>query len=217
MFLPKEPSRCLLKLLLSFISGFFSMECRSCEAHLADAKELFFFVKSPKEVSLVVKPEFRAILEVRAFVRVQETKKKVRIKCKSCFENVGTGIPFGPNGIEFIAFGPEKIIFCGNKFSAKRKWSELLTSFQLIDRRNMENFFGETIIDHDVEVSNDGNEIDREIGPQRFASKLNDFEWFSLTPRKKARQYQIEAYIEALQQDLVVIIDTGLGMMINQG
>ena len=188
------------------------MECRNCLTLLAEAENLFFFVKSDKDVHLAVKPEFKAILDDGAFVRVQESKKKVRIKCKGCVANLGTALPYGPNGTEFIAFGTDKIVLCGNKFSAKQKWSNLLTGFQHIDRRSMDNFYGETVIDNDVEIGGHENVDDNEIEPIRFASKLNDFEWVSLTPRKDPRPYQIEAYVEALQQDLIVVIDTGLGM-----
>lgn len=187
----------------------FIMECRNCESRLVDSNDIFFFTKSSKEVSLALKPERRTLIEDQIFVRVQESKKKIRIKCKKCLYNVGTSIPFGPNGMSFTAFGPEKIIFCGNKLPAKRKWSELLEKFPFIDRRNMENFFGETILQHDI----DDLEMDKqtEDEPMRFASTITDFEWVSLTPRKRPRPYQVDAYIEALQQDLVIIIDTGLG------
>ena len=190
------------------------MDCRICEEHLADVKELFFFVKSPKEVSLVVKPEFKAILEGSVFVRVQESKKKTRIKCRNCCNDIGRGLPFGPNGIEFLAFGPEKIIFCGNKLSGKQKWSELMLRFQHIDCRNLENFFGERIVGQDDDLKDYEDDDHIEIEPVKFASTLNDFEWFSLTPRKPPRSYQIDAYVEALQQNLIVVIETGLGMFI---
>lgn len=190
------------------------MQCRTCEEHLADMKDIFFFVKNAKEVQLVVKPEFRAILEGSVFIRVQEPKNKARIKCKNCCNDIGRGLPFGPNGVEFLAFGTEKIIICGNKFSAKQKWSELILRFQHIDQRNLGNFFGKSIVDQDVDIKDCEDAAYSEIEPVKFASTINDFEWFSLTPRKEPRFYQIEAYVEALQQDLVVVMDTGLGKFI---
>ena len=191
------------------------MECGNCQNFLADAKDLFFLTRSIKMVSLVVKPECKAVLEKRSFVRVPETKKKVRVKCNKCLSNVGTGIPYGPDGVEYTAFSTDKIVLCGKTFSAKQKWSELLSIFHYIEKRNLENFYGEAVMDQVMEVEERTAGGNVEKGPVKFASTINDFEWLSLTPRKTPRSYQIDAYIEALQQNLVIIIDTGLGELVS--
>ena len=191
------------------------MECRNCRAHLAKEKHLFFFVKSEKEISLVLKPEFKASLFNSTFVRVEASKKTVRIKCKKCQENLGRDLPFGPSGSEYAAFGTDKISLRGNTFSAKQKWSELQKRFPEIDERNLENFFGETIIGSNINIEEPVDEHNDNKESIRFASTNNDFEWLSLTPRTRPRDYQIDAYLEALQQDLVVVIDTGLGMLLS--
>ena len=188
------------------------MECRKCRAHLAKEKHLFFFVRSEKEISLVLKPEFRASLFNSTFVRLEESKKTVRIKCKKCQENLGRDLPFGPSGSAYAAFGTDKVVLHGKTFSAKQKWSELRKEFLEIDERNMENFFGETIVNTNANIEEPEDEHNDKKESITFASKTNDFEWFSLTPRKKPRDYQIDAYLEALQKDLVVVMDTGLGM-----
>eukprot|EP00112_Aurelia_sp_Birch-Aquarium-sp1_P004809 Seg1545.10 transcript_id=Seg1545.10/GoldUCD/mRNA.D3Y31 product="hypothetical protein" protein_id=Seg1545.10/GoldUCD/D3Y31 len=188
------------------------MECRKCNNPLAEAKHLFFYVKTANEIHLALKPECRAVLEADVFVRVVETKKRVRIKCKKCLENVGVDVPYGPNGTSFIGFGPEKVILGGEQFASKKKWSDLMLRFRYLERRNMDNFFG-IQVESKTEASKQTVKKKPEKGVLKFAMTAEDFEWYSLTPMNKVpRNYQIEAYIEALQQDLVVVIDTGLGM-----
>ncbi|XP_065062019.1 uncharacterized protein LOC135688892 isoform X1 [Rhopilema esculentum] len=186
------------------------MKCRSCEKTLASANELFFFVKSSNEVQLLIKPECRAVLENNVFLLVPEAKKKMRVKCKKCFENIGWELPYGPNGISFLAFGTEKVIFLGEKLSSKQKWRNVMTRYLSIEKRNMENFFGRTLKRETYEQVRGGSKKGcKEM--IRFPSVETDYEWYSLTLRKLPRNYQIDAYIEALQQDLVVVMDTGLG------
>ena len=187
------------------------MECRGCSNPLAEAKHLFFYVKTANEIHLALKPECRAVLEAEVFVRVVETKKKIRIKCKKCLENIGVDVPFGPNGTSFIGFGTDKITLGGQRFAAKKKWSELMLHFRYLERRDMDNFFG-IQVESNAESSQQSVKKRLEKGALKFAMTTEDFEWFSLTPRKVPRNYQVEAYIEALQQNLVVVIDTGLGM-----
>ena len=38
-----------------------------------------------------------------------------------------------------------------------------------------------------------------------------DFDWTNLLENKKARNYQVQCFIEALQQDLVAVLPTGAG------
>ena len=191
------------------------MECRACNKPLAEAKHLFFYVKTANEIHLALKPECRAVLEADVFVRVVESKKKVRIKCKNCLENIGVDVPFGPNGTSFIGFGTDKVTIGGERFASKKKWSDLMLRFQYLERRDMDNFFG-------IQVESNAGAAEQLVknrpgkGVLKFAITTEQFEWFSLTPNKVPRNYQIEAYIEALQQNLVVVIDTGLGMSLTE-
>ncbi len=180
------------------------MQCKACEAHLAEAADLFTFIKGPKDIHFALKPERRAYIEDKSLIKVREARKKVRVKCRACLEN------FGPSGTCFVAFGTDKVVIFGFRFSAKRKWSEINGQFPQIERRNEDNFFGpkypESVLEKKAGAQN------RQDKPSvKFPTQMKDFEWYSLTPDKEARTYQIEAYIEALQRDLVVILDTGLG------
>eukprot|EP00794_Sanderia_malayensis_P004794 gene4794-5421_t len=190
------------------------MQCRECESYVADATDLFSFFKGPNDIHFALKPERRAGVEERSLVIVRESKKKVRVKCKKCLENIGVDVPFGPRGTRFVAFGLSNVILIGCRFSAKRKWSEVCTQFSQIEKRNEENFFGQRFPDPGgSSLSNLRREPTRpdSIKFPCQSNRLHDFEWYSLTPEKKARSYQVEAYVEALQRDLVVILDTGLG------
>jgi ERCC4-related helicase len=48
-------------------------------------------------------------------------------------------------------------------------------------------------------------------GQLKLPQTPEDFDWTNLLENKNARDYQVQCFIEALQQDLVAVLPTGAG------
>ena len=187
------------------------MDCRHCFTQLASQEEIFFYVKASKDVHLSIKPELMSVITLKKlFYTVQESKKKVRVKCNSCNSNVGCVLPFGPNGTKFHAFAADKVKLSGSSLSSKERWWNKFAEFPNVERRDTSNFFNvlsTSIKSHDVK---EPRSVQSKIKFPSLSS-LGDFEWYTVSLVKKPRYYQIQAFVEALQRNVIVVIKTGAG------
>ena len=188
------------------------MDCLKCHNRCLEFKELFFFCKDEKQVFLSIKPEIKEIIFAnKRLIEEKESPKKIRIKCGNCHENLGCIIPFGPGRTRFTAFGCDKVKLNHRSFGKKGRWNVLHLEFDVIEKRDSSNFFN--VLQREESIS---TRIMADIDPTiNFPSleNLHHFEWFSvcLDKKKQPRKYQIEAFIEVLQRNLVAVMKTGSG------
>ena len=188
------------------------MDCLKCHVRCLEYRELFFFCKDEKQVFLSIKPEIKELIFAKKdLIEEKEGPKDIRIKCGSCYYNLGRIIPFGPGGTRFSAFGCDKVKLNSRSFGKKGRWKTLHQEFDAIERRDSSNFFNVLQNEESVSAKTMPN-----INPTiNFPSldNLHHFEWFSvcLDQRKQPRRYQIEAFIEVLQRNLIVVMKTGSG------
>ncbi|CAJ1341611.1 unnamed protein product [Effrenium voratum] len=182
------------------------MECVTCQNNLAAAGCLCFYVKSEREVHLIFKPECRMLL--KRTMEIQDPgKKKAKITCGGCGSNVGSDLPFGPNGTSFAAFATDSVVVLGTPLGRKQKWAEESKKSQFSDiaRRNDDDFFG----DAQVDSTPTKRARAQQAAPISFATQVQHFAWDVTETSPKS--YQIEAYVEALARDLLVVMPTGCG------
>ena len=142
----------------------------------------------------------------------KKRKKGRKVLCKKCGNGVGSDLPFGPGNTSFIAFARDSIVLFGEKSPRKKQsWREM-TYYSRIEARRNDNFFGEAAQTR-AAVSDAHTGDSPPHKPITFASKLEDFSWDKLVIVKKMRprEYQVEAFVEALSRNLIVVIPTGAG------
>ena len=186
------------------------MNCLNCSAKLADDTQIFFYTKSEKDVYLTIKPEIEALFDhQKTIYTFRESERKTRLKCCKCDNNVGRVLPFGPSNRALKAFAHDKVKLSGTS-STREKWYNLCKTLP-IEMRDTGNFFKDlSNIQKEERPRIKKKVIDEEV---RFPSigKKKDFEWFTVSLIKKPRDYQIQAFVEGLQKNIVVVLDTGAG------
>ena len=195
-----------------------TMDCKKCHERLLDEDMLCFFRKGEKDVSLVIKPEMEQIVLANGNVVIEELPQELResikhtkqIACGKCYSHLGTPVPFGPGGSVLYAFGCREVILKGQSFDSKQsKWWKFVPIFESVDERTIENFFN-TLNIKKLKVKKSNDSVQSEIVFPNM-DNLKEFEWFTVSHDKTPRQYQIEAYVEVLQRNLVAVIKTGAG------
>ena len=153
---------------------------------------------------------------------VQEpAKKKAKVTCRSCNHGVASELPFGPSGAPFVGFASDAVVVLNTFLSKKQKWNVVCRDepFRRIESRGDDDFFGRT-----VQAANPGPPASsappvarlgeaaatKSNADVRFADHLDDFSWQGLTDTWP-RPYQIQAFVESLARDLLVIFPTGCG------
>ena len=142
----------------------------------------------------------------------KKAKRKIESNVKRCNNNVGCILPFGPDGTQFYAFAADKVKLSGRKLSKKERWWNVYKQFQC-DTRDINSFFNVLTTKSvkskelaDVKVVNT-----KIVLPSLH--NLYDFEWCTVSLCKIPRNYQIKAFVEALQRHLIVVIKTGAGKL----
>ena len=192
------------------VLGIVKMNCYDCGKEIADDSQIFFYVKGQKEVYLAIKPELKTFFEERkTIIRSSTSEKKPRIECSECKSAVGRILPFGPGNWELTSFSCEKVKIRYISYFGK-KWYNIWNMLP-IESRDTGNFFK----DHTQIQKQERNSIRRKvfIDPVNFPSVeiKKDFEWFTKSITKRPRDYQIEAFVEGLQRNIVVVLNTGAG------
>ena len=187
------------------------MDCINCQTRLLKTDSLCFYNPSEKSVNLIVKHEQFVIQETN--FKIEGSTTKCDIKCPNCSSIVGKKLPMGPNQTMVLAFGNEKVKLLNRRLDKKtEKWSVVFkqTPFNVISVRTDSNFFGKPPKLQNL-VSSPQTVLAIKQ-PIIFATKFPDFIYTDLlTSDVVPRDYQIAAYIEALQRDLLVVIPTGAG------
>ncbi|XP_057311884.1 uncharacterized protein LOC130649592 [Hydractinia symbiolongicarpus] len=187
------------------------MECLECRAVLVKTEQLFFYIKGPRDVHLSIKPELQIVVLAKDTIYdVQESKKKIRVKCRTCNGNVGCVLPFGPEGTKFYAFACDKVKLCSRSLGKAEKWWNIYQEFQVIDTRDPSSFFNVLTAPISSKAIKEKTVHSNKIVYPSL-SNLSDFEWQTVSLVKRPRYYQIQGYVEALQRHLIVVIKTGAG------
>ena len=187
------------------------MNCYNCGKELADDSEIFFYVKGQKEVYLAIKPELKTFFdEKKTIIRSSTSEKNPRIECRECNSAVGRILPFGPRNWELTSFKCQKVKIRHMSYLGK-KWYNIRNMLP-IESRDTGNFFK----DHNQIQKQERNSIRKKvfIDPVNFPSveMKKDFEWFTILKTNKVpREYQIEAFVEGLQRNIVIVLNTGAG------
>ncbi|KAJ1397805.1 hypothetical protein B484DRAFT_257615, partial [Ochromonadaceae sp. CCMP2298] len=183
-----------------------SITCRSCRAHLCSSSDAFFFDATAIACHLSIRPEIREAVFDATMTRVVESKKKVRIKCRTCGFGFGCDLPFGPDGSWFVAMACDKVAVGETVFSKKDRWRDCSHLFPDIARRDPQSFYGE-MVETEAVVRPDP------APPVMPEPTIQSHFVYSdvLTSSKMPREAQVRAYIEGLLRDCVVVLPTGCG------
>jgi hypothetical protein len=184
--------------------------CRQCDVAVGKSLTFCFYDSGVGGgMHLIVKPELAASVKGITFFVEQNEKKQFRTICQSCRGNIGYEMPFGPFGCKYISIGNEKVIVDGISIYKKEKWKGSMSRFLSFELRNNDGFFGDSL---NQKQENKGSELKRPALPPIFIpSSFEDFDWTLNIQNHVPRQYQLQAYIEAILQDLVLVMPTGSG------
>ena len=188
------------------------MICGKCKAALLPAEDLCFYAKSSKSVDLMVRHESAALLECQ-FKLKPDKPNYFKILCTNCDTPVGKKHPNGPNSSSILAFGNDKIVLNAHKLSTSKKdaWYNVYLEppFDELLVRNSSTFFGNTLAEN-PEAPEPQIEMSPIIWPD--TQELSHFTHEDIIMSDVIpRDYQIAAYIEALQRDFILVLPTGCG------
>ena len=185
------------------------MNCFNCDKQIAQDTQIFFYYKSEKDVFLTIKPEEEVFFDAEENVEIVCESKKKRIKCRHCNFIVGKVLPFGPESYNIKAFACDKVKLDQKSYYGQ-KWYTLYKTFP-IECRDTGDFFQDRIEIQGTMKSSIKKKVIKE--PVNFPSveKLKDFEWITVSVSKHPRDYQIQAFVEGLQKNIVVVLNTGAG------
>jgi len=190
-----------------------------CGEAWGSARENFcIFKKTVTDVHLIAKPEKSDALKEACWNLAPEGKK-LPVACRVCGSKVGSEVPFGPDNAKFVAFKTSGIRVGQLQFVERDRWSNIvkfgpdssscMLGLVVLDLRGMDNFLGNTF------SSNHLQKRPPPLLPQVvFAdpTNVNHFRVNDLNRSEKApTNTQLEAYIEALLRDLIIVMPTGTG------
>ena len=186
------------------------MECGQCQIQLVPLEDLCFYFKREKVVELMIKYEESTFFEDK-FRFVLEKGERFNIFCLNCDFKIGTKHMFGPHHAEVMAFG-QRVSVLGQKITGKDRWYHLYKTkpFIVIPIRYTDNFYGYKLTDMLTCVP----QANRTTAPIKWPDpvKVSNFTYDDIIMSEVIpRDYQITAYIEALQRDFVLVLPTGYG------
>ena len=190
------------------------MNCKNCGVHLLDLEEICFYAKSLKSVDLMIKYEKSVRLENNFRLAPDKKPHYFRILCIECDASLGKKHPHGPNVSNIIAFGNDKVILLGKKLGTSKKdsWYNVYKElpFSEVAVRNSDEFSGNKKGSDTETVHQKLVEISPIVWPdcQNVSHfYIDDILMSDVIPR----DYQVIAYIEALQRDMILVLPTGCG------
>ena len=180
------------------------MDCWKCEENFAEDSEIFCPSLIEGKVYLLIKEGLEASLDEDK-LKVDESKETKQIHCHRCDFNVGKILLFGPGNQCAIAFDYDKV-----KISKKKQI-----------RQEQRNTCKDPPVEHHVaqdsfKASDSGIcLIKKKVikDPVNFPQmhKETDFDWITLSLTKNPYDYQVQAFMEGLQKNIVVVLNTGAG------
>ena len=182
---------------------------------MLDLENICFYAKSDKSVDLMIKYERSGLLEDYFLLIPDKKPNFFRILCQKCEAPLGKKHPNGPNVSYIIAFGNDKIILLDRTLGTSKKnaWYNVYKElpFSQVAVRNSDEFFGKKVEKVDTEtIHQELADICPIVWPdcQNVSHfYIDDILMSAVVPR----DYQITAYIEALQRDLILVLPTGCG------
>ena len=185
------------------------MNCFKCNEELAQGTDIFFYYKSEKDVFLTIKPELEVFFEEDKKVVIYDESNKKRLKCLKCDFILGKVLPFGPSNKSIKAFACDKVTVYQKSYYGQ-KWYNIYKIIP-IESRDSGDFFRDCIQIQDPMKSSVKKKVI--IEPVNFPSvdKHKDFEWITVSVSKNPRDYQVQAFVEGLQKNIVVVLNTGAG------
>ena len=185
------------------------MNCLSCATKLADISQMFFYYKNDKNVELTIKPEVEILFEEEKTVRIFYDSEKTRyLMCSNCRFIVGMTSTFGPNNRDLKVFSCDRVKL-GQKLYRGQKWYNIYKTLAL-EYRNTEDFFKDSSL-----IQNPRRSVNKKVIEETvnfpLVEKREHFEWFTVSLAKSPRDYQIEAYVQGLLKNIVIVLNTGAG------
>ena len=185
------------------------MNCIECKKNEIELENLCSYLKSDGSVHLMIRYEKSTFLEDRFEITDKGPYSVVKCKCKAY---LGKKLAIGPTKQEILAFGADKITINGILLEKKSAWNKLykLSPYNEIVERDDDSFLG-----HEPPHNEANNakkiKLDQDIV---FPQTTDNSEFLYsdiLKSDKTPKEYQITAYIEALQRDLILVLPTGYG------
>ena len=185
------------------------MNCFNCDTNLSDISQLFFYYKNDKSVELTIKPEVEILFEEEKTLRIFYDSDKTRyLICSNCRFIVGMIFPFAPNNRDLKVFSCDRVKL-GQKLYSGKKWHNIYKTLA-IENRNTEAFFKDSSL-----IQNPRRSVNKKVIEETvhfpLVAKRENFEWFTVSLVKSPRDYQIEAYVQGLLKNTVIVLNTGAG------
>ena len=185
------------------------MNCHHCNEQFADDSQIFFSYLHKEDAYLLIKPgEEASFDEDKTIVIFDESNGTRKIQCHKCNLNVGKVLPFGPSNKYVKAFACTEV----NISYKEHNGQELHSAYSNLPIKscNMEDYFKAS---NSKKCTITKKVIKEPISfPQTQA--LADFDWSTISLAKNPYDYQIQAFEEALQKNIVVVLNTGAGKTI---
>ncbi|KAI6649482.1 RNA-dependent RNA polymerase 1-like [Oopsacas minuta] len=191
------------------------MKCK-CSADLLPLEDICFYAKHSKSVDLMIRYEKANSLECK-FDLIPDKPNYFKILCVKCHQSVGKKHPHGPNSSNIMAFGNDKVMLLERKLGSSKMnaWYNVYKDppFNEVLVRNSDNFFG---IDKSTNTpdANPNNQQNSVTCPIVWPDCQNESDFYLddvIMSDVIPRDYQITAYLEALQRDLILVLPTGCG------
>ena len=190
------------------------MDCNNCKTNILSLEDVCFYdMGGEKSVHLIIRPERTELVDERFEIEDTPGKKK-NVNCRGCQASLGKKLPIGPSDYSPISFGNVKVVLCGLTLSNKVKWHTVYTTppyNTAVQLRDQSNFFEQAKIDSPPKRQKIHSNTREYIkfpdphDPSAFSYEDN------LKSDRSPYPYQVTAYIEALQRDLIVVLPTGYG------
>ena len=182
------------------------MNCHDCDEQFAEDSQIFFSYLCEENTYLLVKPGQEASFdEDKTIVIFDESNKTRQVQCHKCKLNVGKVLPFGPNNKYVKAFACNKVKISYKEHNGQEPHN--VHSDLSIKNCNTDDYFKTS----DKEKGTITKKVIKE--PMNFPQMQTsaDFDWSTISLTKNPYDYQIQAFEEGLQKNIVAVLNTGAG------
>ena len=180
------------------------MNCHDCDEQFAEDSQIFFSYLCEENAYLLIKPGQEASFdEDKTIVIVDEANGTRQIQCHKCKLSVGKVLPFGASNKYVKAFNCAKVKISSKEHNGQEPHN--VYSDLPIKSCNTEDYFQVS----DTEKRTIAKKVIEE--PVNFPQMQTpaDFDWSTISLAKNPYDYQIQAFEEALQKNIVVVLNTG--------
>ena len=180
------------------------MDCLNCDEKLVEDSETFYPSLIEGNVYLLINKGLEASLD-EGKLKVRESKEAGQIHCHRCNFSVAKILLFGPSNQYVMAFDYDKV-----KISKKKQTRQ--EQCNIYKDSPVENY----VTQDSFKASDSGTcLIKKKVikEPINFPQmhKEADFDWVTLSLTKNPYCYQVQAFLEGIQKNIVVVLNTGAG------